>query len=65
VVPSLRRVVSALLAAVPGMASIAVLLSLVLYVASVIATKLFAAMSPHYFGDLGSSLFTPFQVMTG
>ncbi|GII58777.1 hypothetical protein Pth03_71660 [Planotetraspora thailandica] len=65
VVPSLRRVVSALLVAVPGMASIAVLLSLVLYVASVIATKLFGATSPHYFGDLGSSLFTLFQVMTG
>jgi voltage-gated sodium channel len=65
VVPSLRRVVSALLAAVPGMASIAVLLSLVLYVAAVISTKLFAATTPQYFGDLGTSLFTLFQVMTG
>lgn len=65
VVPSLRRVVSALLGAMPGMASIAVLLALVLYVAAVMATKLYGADSPEYFGDLGSSLFTLFQVMTG
>ncbi|WP_407921490.1 ion transporter [Actinomadura soli] len=65
VVPSLRRVVSALLGAMPGMASIAVLLALVLYVAAVMATKLFGATNPEYFGSLGASLFTLFQVMTG
>ncbi|WP_405150727.1 ion transporter [Sphaerisporangium sp. NBC_01403] len=65
VVPSLRRVVSALLTAVPGMASIALLLALVLYVASVMATKLYGAASPDYFGDLPTSLFTLFQTMTG
>ncbi|MEV0143550.1 MULTISPECIES: ion transporter [unclassified Nonomuraea] len=37
VVPSLRRVVSALLRAMPGMSSIVVLLGLVLYVAGVMA----------------------------
>ncbi|WP_424533818.1 ion transporter [Sphaerisporangium viridialbum] len=65
VVPSLRRVVSALLTAVPGMASIALLLALVLYVASVMATKLYGTASPDYFGDLPTSLFTLFQTMTG
>ncbi|WP_460960398.1 ion transporter [Parasphingorhabdus pacifica] len=65
VIPSMRRVVSALLTAVPGMASIAALLGLILYVGSVIATKLFSTSSPEYFGDLGDSLFTLFQVMTG
>ncbi|MFC5745770.1 ion transporter [Actinomadura rugatobispora] len=65
VVPSLRRVVSALLGAVPGMASIAALLALVLYVAAVMASKLFGATTPEYFGDLPTSLFTLFQVMTG
>ncbi len=49
----------------PGMASIAVLLGLVLYVAAVMATKLFGATNPEYFGDLGVSLFSLFQVMTG
>jgi voltage-gated sodium channel len=65
VVPSMRRVVTALLAAIPGMASIVGLLSLVMYVAAVMSTKLFAATSPEYFGDLGKSLWTLFQVMTG
>ncbi|MCR3753948.1 ion transporter [Lentzea californiensis] len=65
VVPSMRRVVSALLTALPGMASITALLALVLYVSAVIATKLFGTVAPEYFGDLGDSLFTLFQVMTG
>jgi voltage-gated sodium channel len=64
-VPAMRRVVSGLLAAVPGMASIGALLSLVIYVAAVMATKLFGAISPAYFGDLPTTLFTLFQTMTG
>ncbi|MGQ0778165.1 MAG: ion transporter, partial [Pseudonocardiales bacterium] len=42
-VPSMRGVVSALLTAVPGMASIAALLGLLIYVAAVMATQLFGA----------------------
>ncbi len=64
-VPAMRRVVSGLLAAVPGMASIGALLALIIYVAAVMATKLFGADSPEYFGDLGTTLFTLFQTMTG
>ncbi|GAA3508030.1 voltage-gated sodium channel [Streptosporangium album] len=65
VVPSLRRVVTALLTAVPGMTSIVLLLGLVLYVAAVMGTKLYHATAPEYFGDLPTSLFTLFQMMTG
>lgn len=61
---SMRGVVGALLGALPGMGSIAALLALVLYVAAVMATKLFGAISPEYFGSLGGSLFTLFQIMT-
>ena len=63
-IKSMRRVVAALLGALPGMGSIATLLILVLYVASVMGTKLFAEVSPDYFGSLGGTLFTLFQVMT-
>jgi voltage-gated sodium channel len=63
-VPSMRRVISALLKALPGMASIVGLLGLVLYVFSVLATELFGATAPEFFGSLGASLFTLFQVMT-
>jgi len=64
-VPSMRRVVGGLLAAMPGMASVASLLALVIFVAGVMATKLFGGIAPVYFGDLGTSLFTLFQIMTG
>lgn len=63
-VPSMRSVVGALLKALPGMASIIGLLALVLYVSAVLATKLFGPIAPQYFGSLGPSLFTLFQVMT-
>lgn len=65
IVPSMRRVVATLLAAIPGAASIMALLVLVLYVSAVMATKLFGEAAPGHFGDLGESLWTLFQVMTG
>ncbi|MEU8382436.1 ion transporter [Streptosporangium sp. NPDC048865] len=65
VVPSLRRVVTALLTAMPGMSSIVLLLALVLYVTAVMGTKLYHLTAPEYFGDLPTSLFTLFQMMTG
>lgn len=64
-VPSMRRVVSGLMAALPGMGSVSALLVLVLYVAMVISTNLYGATAPQYFGDLGTSAFTLFQTMTG
>ncbi|WP_311932198.1 ion transporter [Microbispora sp. H11081] len=64
VVPGMRRVVSALFAALPGLASAVVLLLLSLYTASVIGEQLFREAAPQYFGDLGRSLFTMFTVLT-
>lgn len=63
-VPSMRSVVGALLSALPGMASIIGLMVLILYVSSVLATKLFGEVSPEFFGSLGATFFTLFQVMT-
>ncbi len=64
IVPSMRRVVGALLSAIPGLASIAMLLLVIYYVFAVIATNLFATAYPEWFGSLGRSLYTLFQVMT-
>lgn len=64
VIPSLRHVVAGLFRAMPGMASIMVLVVLLLYVSAVMATRLFATDAPQYFGDLGTSLFTLFQIFT-
>ena len=63
-VPSMRRVVGALLSAIPGLGSIAMVLALVFYVSAVIATGLFGADFPEWFGNLGRSVYTLFQVMT-
>ncbi|MDX5363732.1 MAG: ion transporter [Pseudazoarcus pumilus] len=64
VVPSMRKVVNALLRAIPGMTSVLTLLLLVFYVGAVMATKLFAADFPEWFGSIGASFYTLFQVMT-
>ncbi len=62
--PALRRVVGGLIAALPGMGSVIVLLSLLYYVFSVIATKLFGEAFPEWFGNLGASAYSLFQIMT-
>ncbi|QTV79230.1 ion transporter [Microbacterium sp. NIBRBAC000506063] len=64
VVPALRRVVDALMRAIPGIASIAVLLVIIFYVGAVMATTLFGDHFPELFGSLGTSLFSLFQVTT-
>lgn len=64
VMPALRAVVDALLRAMPAMGSVAALLLLVLYVGAVIATKLFGGTHPEWFGDLGNSFLTLFQILT-
>ncbi len=64
IVPSMRRVVGALLGAIPGLMSIGLVLLLIYYVFAVIATNLFAAAFPEWFGHLGRSLYTLFQIMT-
>lgn len=68
VVPSMRRVVSALFRAIPGMASIMSVLLVIYYVAAVLATHTFGHSNDEtlesLFGDVGSSMFTLFQLMT-
>ncbi len=64
VVPSMRKVVQALLQAIPGMASIVMLLGLVYYVFAVMSTKLFGASFPDWFGSIGASMYSLFQIMT-
>lgn len=63
VIPSLRRVVEAMLAALPGMGSIVLLMGLIFYVSAVMAVKLFGDAMEDQFGDLGAALFTLFQLM--
>ena len=64
VVPRMRLVMEALVSAIPGMGSVCALLLLVFYVASVMATKLFGADFDAWFGTVGRSAYSLFQIMT-
>jgi len=64
VVPQMRKVVEALLHAIPGLGSISSLLLLVFYVGAVMATRMFGNDFPEWFGSIGASMYSLFQIMT-
>jgi voltage-gated sodium channel len=64
VAPRLRRVVEGFITALPGMGSVFLLMAIIFYIGAVMATKLFAASFPEWFGDLGRSAYSLFQIMT-
>jgi voltage-gated sodium channel len=68
VVPQMRRVIGALGHSLPGMASVIGVLGIIFYVSAVLTTKLFGQHPDpnmqEWFGTIGSSAYTLFQVMT-
>ena len=64
VAPRLRRVVEGFITALPGMGSVFLLMAIIFYIGSVIATKLFGHSFPEWFGTLGLSAYSLFQIMT-
>ena len=64
VVPQMRAVVQALLDALPGMGAVMVMLSIVYYVFGVMATIMYGNAFDAWFGTLGRSLYSLFQIMT-
>ncbi|WP_404456078.1 ion transporter [Oceanobacillus kapialis] len=64
VIPSLRKMVNALLLTIPSMGTIMLLLGLFFYIYGVVGTTLFQDIAPEYFGTLHDSLLTLFQVIT-
>lgn len=63
-VPSMRRVINGMFVALPGGASVAGVLLLLYYVGAIIGNSLFGADVPQYFGDIGTTFFTLFKMMT-
>jgi voltage-gated sodium channel len=57
-------VVEGLVTALPGMGSVFLLMGMIFYIGSVMATKLFGEAFPQWFGDLGRSAYSLFQIMT-
>jgi len=64
IVPQMRLIISAILSVIPGMASVSLVLLLFFYVFAIISTNLFSATFPQWFGTLGESMYTLFQIMT-
>ena len=64
VVPTMRRVIEGLLSAIPGIASVSTIMLLFFYVFAVIGTHLYKDTFPQWFGTLGETMFTLFQIMT-
>jgi voltage-gated sodium channel len=60
----LRKVVAAFLHAIPGLTGVIMVMGIFYYTAGVLATTLFGATHPDWFGSLGRSLYTLFQIMT-
>ena len=71
-IPSMRLVITGLLKAIPGMLSAIALLLIVIYVFAILSIQLFGDQCypgyldkcEYFFGDLGRSLYTLFQIMT-
>ena len=64
VAPRLRRVVEGFITALPGMASVFLLMGIIFYIGSVISTQLFSTDFPQWFGSLAQSAYSLFPIMT-
>jgi voltage-gated sodium channel len=64
VVPQMKAVVQALLDALPGMGAVVVILGIVYYIFAVMATIMYGPTFDEWFGSIGSSMYSLFQIMT-
>lgn len=64
IIPSLRRVVAAFLHAIPGLMGVIAVMVIIFYTGGVLATTLYSESYPEFFGNLETSLYSLFQVMT-
>ena len=62
--PKLRLIIESLLHSIPSIGWIGVLLVIIYYIFGVVGTNLFSEAYPEFFGNLGTSFFTLFQIMT-
>lgn len=61
---NLKIIIGAIGRSIPGIAWSGVLLLLIYYIFSIMGTSLFGASFPDWFGSIGKSMYTLFQVMT-
>lgn len=64
VVPQFRKVTQAFFDSLSGLAAIGAIIGILFYIGAVMTTKLFGNTFPEWFGTIGHSLYTLFQIMT-
>ncbi|HKK17148.1 MAG TPA: ion transporter [Opitutales bacterium] len=64
VMPQLKKVVAAFVHSIPGLSGVILVMVIFFYTMAVLATNLFGEAFPQWFGSLGASLFSLFQIMT-
>ena len=63
-IPKLRVITASLFNSIPSIGWISLLLVIWFYICSVITTNLFGAKFPDWFGSIGKSMYSLFQIMT-
>ncbi|MEQ9299185.1 MAG: ion transporter [Cyclobacteriaceae bacterium] len=63
-VPKLRIIIESLIKAVPSIGWIILLLAIIFYIFAVVGTNIYGEVFPQWFGTMGESIFTLFQIMT-
>ena len=64
IVPSMRRIIQAIFISIPGILSVGTIIILIFYISSVLTTNFFGNSFYEWFGTIGSSMYTLFQIMT-
>lgn len=62
--PKLKGVIEGLIQAIPGICSIAAVMAIIICVFALMASKLYGANYPQWFGNFHISIFSLFQIMT-
>jgi voltage-gated sodium channel len=63
-VPKLRIIIESLIKAIPSIGWIILLLGIIFYIFAVVGTNIYGEVFPQWFGTMGESIFTLFQIMT-
>ena len=64
IVPSMKRIIQAIFISIPGILSVGTIIVLIFYISSVLTTTFFGDKFYEWFGTVGSSMYTLFQIMT-
>ncbi len=64
IVPSMKRIIQAIFISIPGILSVGTIIILIFYISSVLTTTFFGDRFYEWFGTIGNSMYTLFQIMT-